>query len=66
MKIASETLLCWIVLPVWMIQAPESAARMSAAGKLGCYVPFDSIQQADETYEALHFHVEPSHPPSLQ
>lgn len=41
---------------------------MFAVGKLGCFVPFDSIQQAvlDEKYEALHFHVEPSHPPSLQ
>ncbi len=43
-------------------------ARMFAVGKLGCFVLFDSIQQAvlDEKYEALHFHVEPSSPPSLQ
>lgn len=44
------------------------AALMFAVGKLGCFVAFDSIQQAvlDEKSEALHFHVEPSHPPSLQ
>ena len=52
----------------WIIQACEGAARMFAVGKLGCFVPFDSTQQAalDEKYEALHFHVEPSHPPSVQ
>lgn len=42
-----------------------SAARVFALGKLGCFVPFDSTQQAvlDEKHEALDYHVEPSHPP---